>query len=109
MSAILMARSVIESVAKDNDIDQGNLYQKIDKLHEKGLIEEFAKETAHAIRVFGNDMAHGDFSVPVDEVDADGILDFMDLILHSVYQSRAKLQRLKDAAAARTAARTQDA
>ncbi|MFE4080331.1 DUF4145 domain-containing protein [Paenarthrobacter sp. YIM B13468] len=62
MSTILMARSVIESVAKDNGIENGNLYQKIDKLHETGLIDEFTKETAHTIRVFGNDMAHGDLS-----------------------------------------------
>lgn len=105
MSSILMARSVIEAVAKDNGIDDGSLYYKIDQLHTKGLVDEFAKETAHTIRVFGNDMAHGDFSEPVDTVDADSILDFMDLILQSVYQSRAKLRRLREAAAARAAAR----
>jgi hypothetical protein len=106
MSSILMARAVIESVAKDNGISTGTLFNKIDAMHAAGLIDAFAKDTAHTIRVFGNDMAHGDFTVAVDEEDAEGVLTFMDYILHGVYQSKAKLQRLKDSAAARTAART---
>lgn len=104
MSSILMARAVIEAVAKDNGIKTGSLFAEIDAMHTAGLIDVFAKETAHTIRVFGNDMAHGDFTVAVDETDADGVLTFMDYILHGVYQSKAKLQRLKDSAAARAAA-----
>lgn len=104
MSAILMARAVIESVAKDNGITSGSLFNKIDAMHAAGLIDLFAKETAHTVRVFGNDMAHGDFTVAVDEADADGVLTFMDYILHGVYQSKAQLQRLKDSAAARAGA-----
>lgn len=104
MSAILMARAVIESVAKDQGITTGTLFNKIDAMHKAGHIDAFAKETAHTIRVFGNDMAHGDFTVAVDETDADGVLTFMDYILHGVYQSKAQLQRLKDSAAARAAA-----
>lgn len=106
MSSILMARAVIESVAKDNGITTGTLFKKIDAMHNAGLIDAFAKETAHTIRVFGNDMAHGDFTVAVDAADADGVLTFMDLLLYGVYQSRAQLQRLKDSAAARAAAQT---
>ncbi|WP_024819625.1 DUF4145 domain-containing protein [Arthrobacter sp. 31Y] len=104
MSSILMARAVIESVAKDHGITTGTLYKKIDAMHAAGLIDAFAKETAHTVRVFGNDMAHGDFTVKVDATDADGVLTFMDYILHGVYQSKAQLQRLKDSAAARAVA-----
>jgi hypothetical protein len=104
MSAILMARAVIESVAKDQGITTGSLFNKIDAMHDAGHIDAFAKETAHTIRVFGNDMAHGDFTVAVDAADADGVLTFMDLLLYGVYQSKAQLQRLKDSAAARAAA-----
>jgi hypothetical protein len=104
MSAILMARSVIEAVAKDNGIDSGSLFKKIDAMHGKGLITEFAKKTAHAIRTFGNDMAHGDFTVEVDAADAKGVITFMDYILREVYQAPAELQRLQDAADARKTA-----
>ncbi|MEE2522636.1 DUF4145 domain-containing protein [Pseudarthrobacter sp. J75] len=101
MSAILMARSVIEAVAKDHGIDSGSLFKKIDAMHSKDLITEFAKKTAHTIRTFGNDMAHGDFTVEVDAADAKGVLTFMDYILREVYQAPAELQRLQDAAEAR--------
>lgn len=101
MSAILMARSVIEAVAKDHGIDSGSLYKKIDAMHGRGLIAEFAQKTAHTIRTFGNDMAHGDFTVDVDAEDAKGVLTFMDYILREVYQAPAELQRLQDAAEAR--------
>ncbi|MFJ5861495.1 DUF4145 domain-containing protein [Pseudarthrobacter sp. NPDC092439] len=101
MSTILMARSVIEAVAKDNGIDSGSLYKKIDAMHGKGLINEFARQTAHTIRTFGNDMAHGDFTVDVGQSDAAGVLKFMDYILREVYQAPAELQRLQDAAEAR--------
>lgn len=104
MSSILMARAVIESIAKDHGITAGNLFKKIDAMHGAGLIDAFAKETAHTIRVFGNDMAHGDFTVDVDASDADGVLTFLDHIIRGVYQSKAELQRLKDSAAARAAA-----
>ncbi|KUM32832.1 hypothetical protein AR539_12485 [Arthrobacter sp. EPSL27] len=105
MSAILMARSVIEAVAKDNGIDSGSLFKKIDAMHSKGLITEFAKKTAHTIRTFGNDMAHGDFTVEVDAADAKGVLTFMDYILREVYQAPAELQRLQDGADARNSHR----
>jgi hypothetical protein len=105
MSAILMARSVIEAVAKDHGIESGTLYKKIDALHGKGLITDFAKETAHTIRTFGNDMAHGDFTVDVDSDDAKGVLTFMDYILREVYQAPAELQRLRDVADARKVGR----
>lgn len=104
MSAILMARAVIEAVAKDHGIDSGSLFKKIDAMHGQGLIAEFARKTAHTIRTFGNDMAHGDFTVEVDVQDAKAVLTFMDYILREVYQAPAELQRLQDAADARKSA-----
>ncbi|MFB9798323.1 DUF4145 domain-containing protein [Arthrobacter citreus] len=100
-SAVLMARSVIEAVAKDHGIEKGPLVKKIDELSAKNLIKDFTRETAHVIRAFGNDMAHGDFGVPLDSEDAEGVLEFMDLILREVYQDPAKLQALKSKADAR--------
>ena len=102
-SAVLMARSVIEAVAKDHGIDKGPLVKKIDELSAKDLIKDFTKDTAHVIRAFGNDMAHGDFSVPLDSEDAEGVLEFMDLLLREVYQDPAKLKALKSKADARKA------
>ena len=90
-----------KAVAKDHRIGSGSLFKKIDALHSKGLIAEFARRTAHTVRTFGNDMAHGDFTVDVDQEDAEGVLAFMDYILREVYQAPAELQRLQDSADAR--------
>ncbi|MFJ4026005.1 DUF4145 domain-containing protein [Paenarthrobacter sp. NPDC089989] len=105
MSAVLMARSVIEAVAKDHGIDSGNLVSKIDALNAKGLIDDFTAEVAHTIRVFGNEMAHGDFDIDIEAEEADGLLKFMDVILQAVYQAREELRKLKAAAEARKEAR----
>jgi hypothetical protein len=60
-----------KAVAKDHGIDSGSLFKKTDALHSKGLIAEFARRTAHTVLTFGNDMAHGDFTVDVDQEDAE--------------------------------------
>jgi hypothetical protein len=103
MSAVLMARTVVEAVAKDKGVKKGSLFEKIDALGEKGVIKGFTVETAHVIRIFGNDMAHGDITLPIDREDADGVLAFMDELLNEVFQNPAKLAALKERAAARKA------
>lgn len=100
-SSILMARTVIEAVAKHKGITSGSLYNKIDALATQGVIQDFTKQTAHAIRTFGNDMAHGDIELAVDVVDAEMVLEFMDALLSEVFQNPAKLAALQARVAAR--------
>lgn len=95
MSAILMARTVIEATAKDQGITGANLYQKIDNLASNGLIRPSTQSAAHVIRDFGNDMAHGDISAPVETEDAEAILILMGLVLHEVFQVPATTNALK--------------
>ncbi|UIK88982.1 DUF4145 domain-containing protein [Arthrobacter polaris] len=102
-SSVMLARAVIEAVAKDNGVAGKSLFAKIDALHAAGKIKDFTRETAHIIRAFGNDMAHGDFTASLDGEDAEGVLEFMDLILREVYQDPAKLTKLKAKAEARKA------
>lgn len=101
MSAILMARTVLEATAKDKDVTSGSLYQKIDALAEKELIRRSTQSAAHVIRDFGNDMAHGDISKLVDPEDAEALLTLMDLVLHEIYQMTATTDALKAKFAAR--------
>jgi len=101
MSAVLMARTVVEATAKEKGITTGQLVKKIELMAENGIIKEFTRDTAHVIRAFGNDMAHGDISLPLDADDADGVLEFMDELLSEVFQNPAKLAKLKAAAEAR--------
>lgn len=94
-AAVLMARTAIEATAKDKQITDGNLYQKIDAMAEKNIITDQLAEEAHEIRLLGNDMAHGDLAEPVSEEDASDILGFLDSVMDYVYQQPMLLQKRK--------------
>ncbi|MCQ4792473.1 DUF4145 domain-containing protein [Bifidobacterium adolescentis] len=96
-AAILMARSVLEATAKDKKVTKGNLASKIDELAADGVISEQIKDEAHEIRYLGNDMAHGDFTEPVSEEDADDMLGFLATFLNYVYQMPAAIRRRQEA------------
>ena len=94
-AAVLMARTAIEATAKDKQITDGNLYQKIDAMAEKNIITDQLAEEAHEIRLLGNDMAHGDLAEAVSEEDASDILGFLDSVMDYVYQQPMLLQKRK--------------
>ena len=96
-AAVMLARAVIEATAKAKQIANGTLYNKIEKMHEHGLLSELVRDQAHEVRYLGNDMAHGDFVEPVSAEDADEILELMAEVLHAVFEMPAQLLRRKEA------------
>lgn len=92
-----LARAVIEATCKDKGADGSKLYDRIERLHELKHVREHTKEQAHEIRHFGNDMAHGDFVEGVTRTGAEEIIELMKEILNEVYQSPARLDRMKSA------------
>ena len=95
MSAILMARTVVEATAKEKGITKGNLLSKIDELAGQGIIRNDTKDAAHEIRHLGNDMAHGDISDVPNAEDVADVLALMDEVLNEVFQGPAKTARLR--------------
>ena len=96
-AAVMLARAVIEATAKAKQITNGNLYNKIEKMHEQGILSELVRDQAHEVRFLGNDMAHGDFVEPVSTEEADEILELMAEVLHAVFEMPAQLLRRKEA------------
>jgi hypothetical protein len=96
-AAVQLARSVVEATAKDKGITRGTLADKIDAMHAAGLIREHVHEAAHEIRYLGNEMAHGDFVEPVSAEDASETLELMAEVLNEVYQSPARVVRVRTA------------
>lgn len=95
-AALAVARAVIEAIAKDKGITQGILQAKINQLAAGGHISEAMKEAAHAIRLVGNDAAHGDLVGDLISIDeAREVVDLMDDILEDVYQRPAKVARVR--------------
>ena len=95
-AAVLMARTAIEATAKDKQITDGSLYNKIDAMAKKNIITDQLAEEAHEIRLLGNDMAHGDLAEPVTEEDASDILGFLDSVMDYVYQQPMALQKRRE-------------
>lgn len=95
-SAILMSRSVIEATCKEKGIISGSLMKKIDDLSSQGFVRSHTGEAAHEIRFFGNDMAHGDFVDPVSSDECSEVLDLMAEFLNEVFQSPAKVARVRE-------------
>jgi hypothetical protein len=98
-AAVILARSVIEATAKDKGIKKGTLLDKIDAM--SSMIRPHVRDGAHQVRLFGNDMAHGDFVGDVSLEDADLVLTLMSEVLDDVYQSPARVKRAQDARARR--------
>ena len=89
-AVLLLVRSVIEATAKDKHITSGSLVQKINNLASEGLIRTGTKEMAHALRILGNDMAHGDIDQVPSAEDADDALTIARFVLDDVYVADAR-------------------
>lgn len=88
-AVLLLVRSVIEATAKDKGITDGSLVGKINNLASEGLIRSGTKDMAHALRILGNDMAHGDIDQVPTKEDADDALTIARFVLDDVYVADA--------------------
>lgn len=88
-AVLLLSRSVIEATAKVNHAEGNTLVAKIDSLHEEGIIRPGTKSVAHALRILGNDMAHGDLGVVPTQEDAEDVLKLVRMVLDDVYVGEA--------------------
>jgi uncharacterized protein DUF4145 len=104
-AAMALARAVVEATAKEKGVTSGSLEKKIDQLCSDGYIRKDTRDAAHAVRLVGNDAAHGDLAIMVvHEADALDVLELMDDILDEVFQSPQKVARVAAGRAARRVA-----
>lgn len=94
-AAVLLARTTIEAIAKDKGVTEGLLFQKIDEMAKRDIITNQLRDEAHEIRHLGNDMAHGDLNVEINEEDAEDILGFLDSVIDYVYQQPIAIEKRK--------------
>jgi len=92
-----LARAVVEATAKEKGITKGQIRDKIDALYDARLIREHVRDGAHEVRHLGNDMAHGDFVEPVGQEEIDETLELMSEVLNEVFQSPARVERVRSA------------
>jgi hypothetical protein len=100
MGAVVVARAVVEAVAKGHGITKGNLKAKIDRLYAEGHITSTMAAAATEIRFAGNEAAHGDVVADVMEErpgveDAAEVVGLMDSILERLYQEPARIAKIR--------------
>ncbi|MEJ1154621.1 DUF4145 domain-containing protein [Microbacterium marmarense] len=84
------AGAIIEATAKDRGITSGSLVAKINQLHADEHIRKGTKDMAHALRILGNDMAHGDVDEVPTQEDATDALTIARFVLDDVYVADAR-------------------
>lgn len=102
-AAVQLARSVVEATAKDNGVTMTGIFPKIEEMFSQRLIREHIRDGAHEVRHLGNDMAHGDFTEPVTDEDAQMVLTLMHEVLVEVYESPGRVREAQSRRAARSA------
>ncbi|WP_216849470.1 DUF4145 domain-containing protein [Pimelobacter simplex] len=103
--ATALARAVIEASAKEVGITKGVLHKKIEDMEKAGHVRAHIREAAHEVRHLGNEVAHGDFVEPVAKDEAEEALALMAEVLQEVFQSPARVRRVRDKREAKAAAR----
>lgn len=96
LAAAITARATLESVVKDRGADGPNLYEKVQCLQARGEITKLIEDQAHSIRNVGNDMAHGEFDTLPDREEVEHIVEFMDVLIDTLYVQPAKLKTAQE-------------
>jgi hypothetical protein len=89
-----LCRRVLSEAAYCN-VDVFGIEAKINELAEKRLIWGDLVESAHVVRQFGNDAAHGDLIEPPSHYETRDVLDIMDELLHQLFTTPARSERLR--------------
>jgi DNA-directed RNA polymerase subunit RPC12/RpoP len=93
-ATVIMCRKVLEGIAEENRITARNLVTSLNEMREKGIIENRLFEWADALRISGNEAAHG-VSLVVSATDAKDILEFTHALLEYVFTFQEKFEEFK--------------
>jgi len=91
----IMCRKTLEGIADENKITARNLAASLKEMKEKGIIENRLYEWADALRIFGNEAAHG-VNTRISPQDAKDILEFTHALLEYVFTFQEKFEQFKN-------------
>lgn len=87
-------RAVVEAICLDKKIDASNLYKKIEKLAEDGLLTKAQAELLHEERYLGNAALHEMATPAVQDIE-DG-LGIVEGLINTIYILPSKAKRMKE-------------
>jgi hypothetical protein len=93
-AAAIMCRKTLEGLADEHKINSRNLADALIKMREQGIIENRLYEWAEALRISGNEAAHGVVTT-VSAQDANDIIEFTNALLEYVFTFQDRFARWK--------------
>lgn len=93
-----MARKALEAAlaAHSPELKKGNLYERINKLKENGVLTESLADWAHNVRLLGNDAVHD--LEPADPVDVNQALLLAEYLLIYLFTLPTEIKLAKESA-----------
>ena len=88
-AAAIMCRKTLEGICSAHNVKGRNLSAQLKQMKEEGIIEKRLFEWAEALRLFGNEAAHG-VDVTISKDDAKDILEFTQALVEYVFTFRDK-------------------
>lgn len=96
----IMCRKTLEGICVEHGASGRTLVSSLKELKDKGIIENRLYEWADALRISGNEAAHG-VNVTISAEDARDILEFTNALLEYVFTFRDKFEEFKSRRSAR--------
>lgn len=89
-----MCRKTLEGICAAHGIEERNLSASLKKMKEQGLIDDRLFEWSDALRVVGNEAAHG-VKVAISQADAKDAIEFTNAILDYLFSYRDRFEKFK--------------
>lgn len=90
----IMCRKTLEGICASQNITERNLVRSLTKMKDDGVIDERLHQWADALRITGNEAAHG-VETTIPREDAQDILDFTAAILDYVFSFKGKFDEFQ--------------
>jgi hypothetical protein len=93
-ASAIMCRKTIEEVCAVHGVNERTLSASLKKMKERGLIDDHLFEWSDALRMVGNEAAHG-VGVAIPQPDARDTLEFTNAILDYMFSYRDRFEQFK--------------
>lgn len=93
-ASAIMCRKTIEGVCAEHGVEERNLSISLKKMKENGLIDERLYEWSDALRLVGNEAAHG-VTTSITQPDAKDMIEFTNAILDYLFSYRDRFEQFK--------------
>lgn len=93
-ASAIMCRKTIEGVCSEHGVAERTLYASLGKMKENGLIDERLFEWSDALRLVGNEAAHG-VTTSISQPDAKDMIEFTNAILDYLFSYRDRFEQFK--------------